>query len=131
MTNTEEYKILTENFPFLSVIQYGGKSEYVGIIQNVDINVTSLYAYHLLHTDAHKKRFIELGNEWWWETNRQIPINIILGKAFEPFKFCLMNFSNKDLQILCGPSVSLRDLLQKKSKKRNIQLIRKVPPIIL
>ena len=126
MSNIEQYKILSDKFPFLSVAQCG-KQEYIGIIQNTDITVTSMYVYDLIKTEEEKLKFIELGNEWWWETNRLLPINIIMGKRFEPFKYSLMSFSNKDFEILYGPSVSLRNLLNKRSKKRNIQLIRKLP----
>jgi len=124
MPNAEEYKILTEKFPFFSVARCG-KNEYIGIMQNADVTITSMYIFDLLKTDLEKKEFIKLGNEWWWETNRQMPINIIMGKRFEPFKYCLISFSNKDFELLYGHTISLRNLLQKKTKRKNIQLIRK------
>ena len=37
-------KDIQENFPFLSVVTYGG-NEYIGIIINQDVTVTSMYVY--------------------------------------------------------------------------------------
>ena len=54
-------KNVEKNFPFISVITYGG-NEYVGIISNQDTLVTNMYLFSLLHTDNHRKLFLELGN---------------------------------------------------------------------
>ena len=40
-------KDIETNFPFLSVVQYGG-DEYIGIIANQDQHVTSMYVYTML-----------------------------------------------------------------------------------
>ena len=68
---------LQENFPFISVLTHADK-EYVGIIINQDNNVTSFYDYEKLKTQTARDEFIELGEAWWWESNRMIPINIFL-----------------------------------------------------
>ena len=70
-------KNIEKDFPFISVVTYGG-NEYVGIIANQDQYVTSMYVFTMLKTDQDKKRFLELGDSWWWESNRMIPINIFL-----------------------------------------------------
>lgn len=119
----ESYSDLMKKFPFLTVIKYG-KKEYIGLIQNEDINITSVYILDFIKSSEEMKEFISLGSEWWWETNRKLPINIVIGKRFNKFDYCLVNFSNKNFEILHGPSVKLRELIKNKSKKRNIQLIR-------
>lgn len=124
MTN-EDYIKLLDNFPFLTLLRHG-KNEYIGIVQNQDIAVISIYAFHLIKDIEHKKLFLELGEEWWWGTNRQIPINIILGKRFAPFKNCLVTITTKDYELIHGPVVSLRELFAKRTKRKNIQLIKKV-----
>jgi hypothetical protein len=68
---------IRENFPFISVVHYGG-IEYVGVIINQDQYVTSLYNYEGLRSEEERKSFLELGEAWWWESNRTIPINIFL-----------------------------------------------------
>lgn len=119
----ENYNDLLTKFPFLSVIRYG-KKEYIGLIQNEDINITSVYILDFIKSSEEMKEFISLGSEWWWETNRKLPINIVIGKRFNKFDYCLVNFSNKNFKVVVGPSVKLRELIKNKSKKRNIQLIK-------
>jgi hypothetical protein len=111
--------------PFLTVAQCAD-TQIIGIIQNQDVALTSIYVYSELRTDAHKQEFISCGHEWWWETNRLIPINIILRERFSIFKYSLKTFNTKEFQIISGPSVSLRNMLNKRTKKRNIQLINRI-----
>jgi hypothetical protein len=117
--------ILLNRFPFLTLCRCG-KNEYVGIVQNIDVNIISLYSFDIIRTTNEKLKFIEYGNEWWWGTNRQIPINIVLGEKFNMFNYCLVSFTNKDFEIISGPTVSLRNLLSKRLKKKSIQLVKKI-----
>ena len=102
-------KDIQENFPFLSVVTYGG-NEYIGIIINQDATVTSMYIYTDLKNDADQKEFLELGDIWWWESNRMIPINIFLRSEIEPFRYCIMTMNSKDVNVAIGPCVNLNNL---------------------
>jgi hypothetical protein len=115
---------LQENFPFISVVNHVNL-EYVGIIINQDSLVTSMYDYTALKTDVEKTRFLELGEVWWWESNRQIPINIFLLKEIAEFKYAIKNFSTKDVKVLFGPVTSLNDIIVKRIKRKSITLVRK------
>jgi hypothetical protein len=115
---------LQENFPFISVVNHTDK-EYVGIIINQDANVTSLYDYEAIKSEQEKQRFLELGEAWWWESNRQIPINIFLAKEIGGFKYAIRNFTTKDVKILLGPCTSLNDIIVKRIKRKSITLVRK------
>jgi hypothetical protein len=115
---------LQENFPFITVINHVNH-EYVGIIINQDSLVTSIYDYTALRTDKEKTRFLELGEAWWWESNRQIPINIFLLKEIAEFKYVIKNFSTKDVKVLFGPITSLNDIIVKRIKRKSITLVRK------
>jgi hypothetical protein len=115
---------LQENFPFISVINHVNQ-EYVGIIINQDAQVTSVYDYGAIKTDAEKTRFLELGEVWWWESNRQIPINIFLLKEISEFRYAIRNFSTKDVKVLLGPCTSLNDIIVKRIKRKSITLVRK------
>ena len=117
-------KNIQEKFPFISVVTYGG-NEYVGIIINQDSLVTSMYVYTNLKSTAEKQRFVELGEVWWWESNRQIPISIFLSNDMEPFRYCIQSMNSKDVKIVMGPTVNLGDLAQKRVKRKHVQLIRK------
>ncbi len=115
---------IRENFPFISVVHYGG-IEYVGIIINQDQYVTSLYNYELLKTDEDRKIFLELGEAWWWESNRTIPINIFLKVEMEPYKYSVMTMNTKDVTIVFGPTINLHNISIKRVKRKVIQLVRK------
>jgi hypothetical protein len=115
---------LQENFPFISVLTHVSH-EYVGIIINQDAQVTSIYDYSAIRTDLEKAKFLELGEAWWWESNRQIPINIFLSKEIVEFRYCIKNFSTKDVKVVLGPCTSLNDIIIKRIKRKSITLIRK------
>ena len=121
----KKYQDLLDEFPFLTLVAYGGK-EYVGIIQNMDNNLASMYNFENIKDNDNKREFLEIGEEWWWGTNRMIPINIIFKTNFEKFRSCLLTFSIKDFEVLHGPTISLNNIIQKRVKRRNIQLVRRM-----
>jgi hypothetical protein len=116
---------LQENFPFISVIVHVSH-EYVGIIINQDAQITSMYDYTMIETDEEKQRFLELGEAWWWESNRQIPINIFLAREIFEFRYVIKNFSTKDVKLMHGPCTSLNDIIVKRIKRKSITLVRKI-----
>lgn len=118
---TEEIR---ENFPFISVVHYGG-IEYVGIIINQDQYVTSLYNYEALRTDDEKRQFLELGEAWWWESNRTIPINIFMKLEMDPYKYSIMTMNTKDVSVVFGPTINIHNISIKRVKRKVIQLVRK------
>jgi hypothetical protein len=118
-------KDIQENFPFISIVSYGG-NEYVGIVINQDQSVTSMYVFNNLKTEDMKKQFLEMGEAWWWESNRLIPINIFLKQEMEKFKYAIMTMNSKDVRIVSGPCVNLGNLSVKRVKRKNVQLVRKV-----
>jgi len=118
-------KEIQNNFPFLSVIQYGG-NEFIGIVSNQDQWVTSMYVYTSIKTEKEKKDFLDLGEIWWWESNRMLPINIFLKNEMLPFRYCIMTMNSKDVTIAIGPTVNLNNLSAKRVKRRNVQLVRRI-----
>ena len=117
-------KDIEEKFPFLSVVRYGG-NEYVGIIINQDQWVTSMYVYTDLKTEQEQRDFLELGEIWWWESNRMIPINIFLKKEMNNFKYCITTMNSKDVTVAIGPTVNIGNLAIKRVKRKNVQLVRR------
>jgi hypothetical protein len=116
---------ISEKYPFISLCVYAG-TEYVGIIQNRDDIVTTIYDFGAVIKQNEKILYLDLASVWWWESNRSIPINIFLRGEWEPFRHTLKTFSNKDLDIIHGPICSLNDIAKKKSKRKSIVLVRKV-----
>lgn len=117
-------KNIEENFPFLSVVTYGGQ-EYIGIIINQDVTVTSMYVYTDLKTETEQRAFLDLGEIWWWESNRTIPINIFLRGEIAPFKYSIITMNSKDVNVTIGPCVNISNLAVKRIKRKSVQLVRK------
>ena len=121
----ELFEKIAERYPFITFCTYAS-NEYVGVIQNRDDQITTIYDFGGIVNDQMKRDFLELANTWWWESNRSIPINIFLKDDWNKFKPFLKTFINKDLDIILGPSTSLQELSRKKIKRRSITLVRKV-----
>jgi hypothetical protein len=119
------FKKLADKYPFITLCIYA-TNEYVGIIQNRDDTITTIYDFGSIIDTDQKRRFLELANVWWWESNRTIPINIFLRGEWNEFRPSLRTFVNKDLEILHGPVCSLSDIARKKSKRKSITLVRRV-----
>ena len=112
-----------EKFPFISCLKSNDR-EYVGIIVNCDDYVSSMYDLSMIIDEDKKVLFLELGEVWWWESNRKIPINIFLKKEMQPFKPYIKTFSSKDVEMIFGPTVNLSEIAEKRIKRKSIQLVR-------
>lgn len=123
--NKDVFKQLAEKYPFITLCVYAD-TEYLGIIQNRDEVVTTIYDFGKIQDLDSKRRFLELANVWWWESNRSIPINIFLKSDWDMFRPYLRTFTNKDLEILHGPACSLSEMSGKRSKRRSITLVRRM-----
>jgi hypothetical protein len=121
----EHYKQLLGQYPYLSHVTYGG-NDYIGIIQNFDEVITTLYDFGSLKDPELKKIFLELGEMWWWESNRLIPINVFLKQDWAIFKPFLRTMNSKDVEIKIGPYVSLKEMASTRSKRKSFTLVRKV-----
>jgi len=92
------YQQLLKKYPFLTYLVYGG-NEYIGVIQNLDEVITTIYDYGALRTLEQKQQFLELAETWWWESNRLIPINVFLKAEWLPFRTVVKTMNSKDVQI--------------------------------
>lgn len=119
------FQKLSESHPFITVCSYAGQ-EYVGVIQNKDDSITTFYDYGSIVEQELKKLFLELGDIWWWESNRLIPINIFLRDDWSIFKPYLRTFNNKGLTILHGPATSMSEMSKKRIKRRSITLVKRL-----
>ena len=116
---------LADKYPFITLCVYA-TNEYVGIVQNRDDIITTIYDFGAIVDSDQKRRYLDLAQTWWWESNRSIPINIFLRGEWDEFRICLRTFVNKDLEILHGPVCSLNDIARRKSKRKSITLVRRV-----
>jgi hypothetical protein len=120
-----DYTELLEKYPFLTYLVYGG-NDYIGVIQNLDEVITTIYDYGALRTLEQKQQFLELAETWWWESNRLIPINVFLKAEWVPFRSVVKTMNSKDVSIKFGPQVSLKEIAARRSKRRSITLVRKL-----
>jgi hypothetical protein len=114
-----------ENFPFISCLKSNDK-EYVGIVINFDDYVASIYDLSMILGESERALFLEMGETWWWESNRKIPINIFLKTEMQLFRPFIKTFNAKDVELVFGPSVNLGEIAEKRVKRKSIQLVRSV-----
>jgi hypothetical protein len=126
MIQNEFFKRLTDHHPFITVCSYANQ-DYVGIVQNRDDMVTTIYDYGAILDAVIKEKFLELGEVWWWESNRLIPINLFLKEEWSPFRPYLRTFNNKSLTVIHGPVCSMAELSKRRSKRRSITLVKRLP----
>lgn len=120
-----DHKEILDKFPFLSLCRTG-EEEILGIIQNYTSTLASIYVYNVLTCTEDKQEFLELGEEWWWQSNRSLPINLVIGPKFKKFSYSLRTYNVKDFDILHGEAVSLQNIITKRIKRRQIQLVQKL-----
>jgi len=119
----EEFEHMNTSYPFLTYMHFQD-DDIIGIIQNSDTQLVSIYVYNLLLTDVDKKKFLTLGQLWWDDSNQQMPINIFLRQEFDVFTPILRCYSRKNIDNIIGHIVSIEENFQKRIKKRRIQLVR-------
>jgi hypothetical protein len=117
---------LTDKYPFITLCVYA-TTEYVGIIQNQDEIVTTIYDFGSILDLEDKRRFLELANVWWWESNRTIPINIFLKEDWGQFRYVVKTLLTKEVTLIAGHTVKLMDLASKRTKRKMVQLMRRPP----
>jgi hypothetical protein len=125
MIQNDFFKKLSDSHPFITVCSYAGQ-DYVGIVQNRDEMVTTIYDYGSIVDSILKEKFLELGDIWWWESNRLVPINLFLKGDWSIFKPYLRTFNNKNLDIIHGPVCSMSELNKRRSKRRSITLVKRI-----
>jgi len=121
---SNDHKLFLEQYPFLTIIKYGKDAEYVCVVQNQDLDVTTVYDFGSLRTVEQRLEFLRLADAWYWESNRQIPINIFLRGEWNQFRFCAKTFITKEVEILAGNTLKLEDLSNKRTKRRTITLLK-------
>jgi len=112
-----------DNYPFVSCVK-SNDIEYVGIIINFDDYIASIYDIATIKSDDEKRVLLEMGEVWWWESNRKIPINIFLKKEMIAFRSYIKTFNSKDVKIIFGPTINLSEIAEKRIKRKSIQLVR-------
>ena len=119
-----DYEQILKRFPFLSIIRSNDK-EYLGIIQQSDSAFVMFFDYNSIRHTNLKKTFITLGETWWWESNRKIPITFFLYNDMKEFYPYLMVLSAKNTTFDRGHEINLFNISEKRTKRRTIELVKK------
>lgn len=120
------HEINQEQFPFITGLNYSDTTHY-GIVINYDKTILTFYDLEKIPTSELREELILLGDLWWNESNRLMPIDIFLHLEMQIFKEFQSTFMMKNVEHLFGPMTTMQDMLKKRIKRRGFQLIRKVP----
>ena len=101
-----------EQFPFLTGITYAN-SEYYGIVVNYDNTILTMYDLSKMPDKETRSLFVTLGETWWWESNRMLPIDVFLHHRDETFS----KVSNHNGYERCRPYVWTNDYFTKYVKE--------------
>jgi hypothetical protein len=116
---------IIEEFPFLTLIRYQD-TEKLCLVLNSDEKVLSYYDLDKIIMKEKKAKLLELGDTWWNESNRILPISVFLRDEMREFKKYIVTINLKDVEVISGPQTSLLNLVRKRVKKRQITLVKKV-----
>lgn len=116
---------IIEDFPFLTHIRYQD-TEKLCLVLNSDEKVLSYYDLDKITLKEEKAKLLELGDTWWNESNRILPISVFLRDEMKMYKPYIVTINLKDVEVVSGPQTSLLNLVRKRVKKRQITLVKKI-----
>lgn len=109
--------------PFVTVLQNDGVT-YIGIIKIKSKQYTTLYCFDKMDTSL-QQELMEIAQNWWWQSNRLIPVCLFFQEEMEKFEDYTQRFDTNSVNFVCGPVISLSDLPTKRIKRRNVALKKK------
>ena len=121
----KDFEKIHKKFPFLSLGITKEEERVIGLVLNRTKNFIGIYILDDMKSTEHRKTFLELAEQWWWESNRMLPISVFLKAEIEPFRYALRNFSHKEIEIKVGPVTSLAFIAPKRIKRKTVNLMSK------
>ena len=95
-----------------------------GVVQNETARFIALYDLSKIRNEDAMRRFLAMADDWWWNSNRRLPIQSYIGPQFDEFQNALINIPKKGLDCdPIGPVFSLSELYIKRIKKRRVDLV--------
>lgn len=116
----EFFKKIVEKCPFMTYGKYV-QTDVIGIV-NCDANFVSMYVYNNIQDLELRKLYLTMGQTWWNESNRQLPIDVFLQGQFRIFDPYIKTFVKKEFEHILGPMTSLADMMKKRIKRKQITL---------
>lgn len=109
--------------PFVTIIEHNDML-YYGVVKIKSKQYITLYCFNKMDLDK-QNTLIEYGKQWWWQSNRSIPISLFMREEMEDFEPFTHRFNTDQVKVISGPIISLSELPTKRIKRRNITLKRK------
>lgn len=94
----------------------------VGIVQNETPKLLMIYQFDLIKTTDEKEFFLACGDEWWWQSNHSVPINLYIGDPFETFEYILRGYPRKPIEQIIGPTFNLAERYLRRVRKKKIEI---------
>ena len=110
-------------FPFITVLECDGV-QYIGVLKIKSKQYITLYCFNNM-SEVRQKELIDLAQQWWWQSNRAIPISLFMREEMEDYEKYTLRFNTDACTNIQGPLISLSELPTKRIKRRNIALKRK------
>ena len=108
---------------FLTFLVLASGDLKVGIVQNEAQKTVMFYDFEKIRDPDQRRRFLDLGDEWWWGSNQSIPVDSFIGERFDEFHPALTGYPKKSIAETIGPSLSLHELYLKRVKKKKIEIV--------
>ncbi len=109
--------------PFITVLTCNGE-QYIGVLKIKSKQYITLYCFNNM-PEVDKNELIALAQQWWWQSNRAIPISLFMREEMEVYEKYTVRFNTDLCSNIKGPLISLSELPTKRIKRRNIALKRK------
>ena len=95
----------------------------VGIVQNESPKMVHFYDFEKIRSSELQKKFLELGDSWWWGSNQALPVDSFIGEEFDVFGDALTGYPKKSINDMYGPTISLQEQYLKRVKKKKIEIV--------
>lgn len=105
-------------------ITYGkvNGADVIGIVKIKSKQYITIYDLSKITDPCTKKLLLSFAHEWWWQSNRTIPISVFIKQDMEQFEKYTTRYNTDDFVLIHGPLVSISDLPKKRIKRRNVAL---------
>ncbi|ASV44167.1 hypothetical protein PBI_SCTP2_152 [Salicola phage SCTP-2] len=113
-----EIEKLKSSFPFLSHLETEDGRNYYGIILNCDRNSISFINIEKLYSQQELISLMKITQNWWWYSNRVIPMNIFYPKDVQPFMQYVTHLPYKTTYLKSGHIASLQKILDQSNNNR-------------
>lgn len=110
-------------YPYLTFLQVGDTA-VLGVVQNVSPHVVNVFDFARLRTEEHRRDFLRLAEEWWFESNTQVPIDVFLAGKFDHLLHCLRFYPRTAVLKIEGPQINLDELYKRRIRRRRTEFIR-------